>query len=162
MLELCRHHGQDLSFLGSILFGASSPARWDKERIAGATAKLARMLSADAALVLGINGSNLAVDTMLTVEACERAGIKTTMIYMDMGYGQDDPGFVYAVPEADAVVCIGSRDQPVTLPPMERVVGGERLITTDADPQGELTVPLRYIHSSCSNQGFSYHTTRFE
>ena len=160
--QLCRQHGETLSFAGCILFGDISPEREQKERIASGAVKLARLLGAQAALVLGVNGSNLAVDTMLVVQGCERAGIKTTLIYLDVGYGTDDPGFVHVVAEADAIVCTGSRDRPVTLPPMARLIGGERLITTDADPLGELTLPLRYLHTSGSNQGFSRHTTRFD
>jgi hypothetical protein len=111
--------------------------------------------------VLGINGSNYAIDTMLAIQECEKLGIKTTLIYLDVGYGPDDPGFVHAAPEADAIVCIGSRDRKVTLPPTPKVIGGRRLASSDADPQGELTVNVRDIHTACSNQGFSRQTTRF-
>ncbi|MFI5267357.1 MAG: hypothetical protein ACHQ7M_08280 [Chloroflexota bacterium] len=71
-----------------------------------------------------------------------------------------DPGFIHAVPEADAIVCVGTRDRQVTLPPMDTVIGG-RLITTDDDPHRQLTLQMRYIHTSSSNQGFSRQTTRF-
>lgn len=162
MLELYRQHGKTLNFLGCILFDDVSPSRAEKERIGSAAGKLARLVGAQAALVLGINGSNYAIDTMLAVQECERHGIKTVLIYLDVGYGPDDPGFVHAEPEADAIVCTGSRDRPITLPRQQRLIGGERLITTDADPLGEVTVPMRYLHTSCSNQGFSRHTTRFE
>jgi glycine reductase len=158
--ELCRRHGRDLNFLGSILFGDESPTRVEKERIGTGAAKLAKLLGAEAAIVLGINGSNMAIDTMIAVQECEKAGIKTTMVYLDVGLGNDDPGFIHAVPEADAIVCVGTRDRQVTLPPVDEVIGG-RLITTDVDPHGELTLQMRYIHTSSSNQGFSRQTTRF-
>ena len=159
--QLCRRHGQDLNFLGCILFGDESPTRVEKERISGGVAKMAGLLHADAAVVLGVNGSNLAVDTMLAVQECERLGVKTTLVYMDVGYGNDDPGFIHAVPEADAIVCIGSRDRPITLPPVERLIGGQRLITMPDDPSGELTVRQRFLHTACSVQGFTRQTTRF-
>jgi glycine reductase complex component B subunit alpha and beta len=159
--QLCRRHGRDLNFLGCILFGDESPTRVEKERVATGAAKMARLLHAEAAIVLGVNGSNLAVDTMLTVQECERLGIKTTLVYMDVGYGNDDPGFIHAVPEADAIVCIGSRDRPITLPPVERLIGGQRLITMPDDPSGELTVRQRFLHTACSVQGFTVQTTRF-
>jgi hypothetical protein len=98
---------------------------------------------------------------MLAIQECEKLGIKTTLIYLDVGYGPDDPGFVHAAPEADAIVCIGSRDRKVTLPPTPKVIGGRRLASSDADPRGELTVNVRDIHTACSNQGFSRQTTRF-
>lgn len=161
MLELYREHGKSVNFAGCVLFYDTTPEREQKERVGSAAAKLARLLGAQGALVLGINGSNYAIDTMLAVQECEKMGIKTTMIYMDVGYGPDDPGFVHATPEADAIVCIGSRDRMVTLPPMPRVIGGERLAASDADPRRELTVNVRSIHTSCSNQGFNRQTTRF-
>ncbi|HEX6512423.1 MAG TPA: glycine/sarcosine/betaine reductase component B subunit [Chloroflexota bacterium] len=159
--ELCRHHGRDLNFLGVIMFGDESPTRVEKERIASGAAKMAQLLHADAAIMLGINGSNLAVDTMLTIQECERLGINTTLVYMDVGYGNDDPGFIHAVAEADAIVCIGSRDRPITLPPVERLIGGQRLITVEDDPGGELTVRQRFLHTACSVQGLTTQTTRF-
>ena len=57
----------------------------------------------------GINGSNgAAIHTMLAIQECEKLGIKTTLIYLDVGYGPDDPGFGYAAPEADAIVQSGA------------------------------------------------------
>ena len=67
----------------------------------------------------------------------------------------------YANERADAIVCIGSRDRKVTLPPTPKVIGGRRLASSDADPRGELTVNVRDIHTACSNQGFGRQTTRF-
>ena len=160
--ELCRRHSGELNFLGVILFGDITPYRAEKERASSAAAKLARLLDAQAAIFLGVNGSNYAVDTMLAVQECERSGIQTTLLYTDVGYGQDDPGFIFAVPEADAIVCTGSRDQPLTLPGLPRLIGGERLVNPDQDAHGEITIPVRYLHSACSVQGHTRLTTRFE
>jgi glycine reductase complex component B subunit alpha and beta len=161
MRELYRAHGKSVNFVSCVLFYDITPEREQKERVGSAAAKLARLLGAQGALVLGINGSNYAIDTMLAIEECEKLGIKTTLIYLDVGDGPDDPGFVHATPEADAIVCIGSRDRKVTLPPTAKVIGGRRLANSAADPQGQLTVNMRDIHSACSNQGFSRQTTRF-
>src|SRR5207247_9692922 len=98
--------------------------------------KMARLLRADAAMVIGLNGSNHAVDLMLTIQKCERAGIKTTLVYNDVGEGPDDPGFIFAVPEADAIVNSGSRGQMVTLPKLERPVGGDHPVAPSMDAAG--------------------------
>src|SRR5437667_30258 len=98
LTQLCRRHGRDLNFLGCILFAAITPTQSDKERVAGAVAKLARLLGAQAALCLGVNGSNYAIDMMLAIQKCEQAGIRTTLIYNDVGEGTDDPGFIFALP----------------------------------------------------------------
>ena len=160
--ELCRRHGQDLQFLGCVLFGDITPYREEKERVASAAVKLASLLGAEAALLLGLNGSNYAIDVMLALQWCEQAGIKTTIIYQDVGAGRDDPGFIFAVPEADAIVSAGSRDLPITLPGLQKVIGGDYLVNPDQDAAGEITVPIRYLHSSCALQGFNRLSTRFE
>ncbi len=159
---LCRRHGKDLSFLGYIIFGGPSPYQDEKERVASAVAKLARLLGAKAALFLGVNGSNHAIDIMLAIQKCERAGVKTVLAYNDVGSGPDDPGFIFSVPEADAIVSAGSRNQAVTLPPMQEVLGGDHLISPYMDPRSELTVPMRYLFGSIDVQGHNRLTTRFD
>jgi glycine reductase len=168
MRELCRRHGADLSFQGCVLFGDTTPNRVDKERVSHAAARLAGLLGAQAAILLGVNGSNYTMDAMLALQVCEEAGIKTAILLFDVGAGRDDPGFTFAVPEADAIVCTGSRDRRVTLPPVRTVIGGDRLVDPEltitgqvVDAGGELTVPLRYVHSSHSVQGQTRQTTRF-
>src|SRR5437899_12163481 len=100
----------------------------EKEACSSAAAKLARLLGAEAALVVGLNGSNHAVDLMLTIQKCERAGIKTALVYNDVGEGPDDPGFIFAVPEADAIVSAGSRAEKATLPKMAGLIGAEAVV----------------------------------
>ncbi len=159
--ELGRRHGTDVNFLGCILFGDITPYRADKERVSSAAARLARLLGAQAAIFLGVNGSNYAVDTMLAIQKCEQHGIRTTLLYPDVGNGRDDPGFIFALPEADAIVCTGSRDRQLTLPPLERVIGGDTLLHPTQDAHAEVTIPVRYLHSACGVQGFGRLTTRF-
>jgi sarcosine reductase len=162
LVELCRRHGRDVNFVGCIVFGGTTVSSAEKEASSSAVSKMARVLGADAALVVGLNGSNHAVDLMLTIQKCERAGIKTTLVYNDVGEGPDDPGFIFAVPEADAIVSAGSRVQKVTLPKMARLIGGERLVDPDIDARGELTVPMRYLHGAMDPNGSSRLTVRFE
>ncbi len=62
----------------------------------------------------------------------ERRGIKTVIIAEEFG-GADggDFGLVHTVPEADAIVSTGNRDALVSLPAMERVIGGDRILNPD-------------------------------
>jgi hypothetical protein len=124
--------------------------------------RIAGLLRADAALFIGVNGSNHAVDLMLAIQKCERAGIKTVLPYNDVGDGPDDPGFIFAVPEADAIVNAGSRVQTVTLPRMATVIGGDRFVDPAIDPHAEIAVPMRYLHSAVDPYGHSQRTVRFE
>lgn len=158
---LCRRHGDDLAFVGYVVWGGPTPYREDKERAASAVVKLARLLNAQGVVFLGRNGSNHAVDLMLAIQKCERAGIKTVLVYNDVGVGADDPGFIFAVPEADAIVSAGARDLMVELPALRQVIGGERLVAPDLDPWSEVTVPLRYLFGATDVQGHNRLTTRF-
>jgi glycine reductase complex component B subunit alpha and beta len=162
LVELCRRHGRELNYLGGIVFGGVTASAADKEASSSSVSKIARLLRAEAALVVGINGSNHAVDLMLTIQKCERAGIKTTLVYNDVGEGPDDPGFIFAVPEADAIVNSGWRNAKVTLPALQTIIGGESLIAPEMDARKELTVPLRYLHGAVDPMGHSRLTVRFE
>ena len=162
LTELCRRHGRDLNFVGVLLFGGVTTTTADKEACSSAAAKIASLLGAQAALFIGVNGSNHAVDIMLAIQKCEQAGIKTTLVYNDVGEGPDDPGFIFAVPEADAIVNAGNRAQKIALPKMDRLIGGQRLVDPTIDPRGAISVPMRYLHSAVDPYGHSRMTVRFE
>ena len=79
---------------------------------------------ADGALLTGIGGGNAFVDVMLTVQACERNGIRTVLVTYEHGgkEGRDSPLLFY-LPEADGVVTTGSLDRAVELPAMDKKIG---------------------------------------
>src|SRR5439155_25106582 len=55
LVERCRRHGRDLNFVGCILFGGTTVSSAEKEASASAVANMARVLRAEAALVVGLN-----------------------------------------------------------------------------------------------------------
>jgi glycine reductase len=122
--ELYAAHGTALNFAGIILQRIRFETNHGKEVGAQNAANLARAMGARGALVTWIGGGNAFVDVMLTVRACEQAGIKTTLVTYENGGkdGKDSPVLFY-LSEADAVVSTGALDRPVELPAMERVVG---------------------------------------
>lgn len=151
VLTLYREHGRQLNFRGVILERIRYETHHGKEVIAHNTAALAAALGADDALVTWLGSGNCFVDVMLTVQACERRGIKTVLLTYEYG-GKDgtDSPLLYYVPEADAVVSTGSRDRWVELPASQRVLGpAERiqLLTYPGAPlleaRGPLTVDAR-------------------
>jgi sarcosine reductase len=123
-LGLYEAHGRDLNFGGVILQRIRFETAHGKEVGARNAARLAKALNANGALVTWLGGGNAFVDVMLTVKACERNGIKTTLVTYEHGgkAGLDSPLLFY-VPEADAVVSTGTLDRAVDLPAMEKVIG---------------------------------------
>jgi glycine reductase complex component B subunit alpha and beta len=124
MLELYGAHGKTLNFLGVVLQRIRFENTHGKEVGAQNAALLAKAMGADGALVTWIGGGNAFVDVMFTVRACERAGIKTTLVTYENGgkEGKDSPVLFY-LSEADAVVSTGALDRPLQLPAMDKVVG---------------------------------------
>lgn len=123
-LELYAAHGKSLNFGGIILQRIRFETSHGKEVGAQNAARLAKAMGADGALVTWIGGGNAFVDVMFTVRACERVGIKTTLVTYENGgkEGKDSPVLFY-LPEADAVVSTGALDRPLELPAMDKVIG---------------------------------------
>lgn len=121
---LYRSHGRDLNFTGVILQRIRFETYHGKEVGALNAANLAKAFGADGVLVTWIGGGNAFVDVMNTVRACERNGIKTTLVTYEHGgkEGKESP-LLYYVPEADAVVTTGALDRPLDLPAVDRVIG---------------------------------------
>ncbi len=123
-LGLHREHGKCLNFIGIILERIQFDTFHGKEVIAQNTASLAQQLGADGAMVAWTGSGNAFVDVMLTIQACEKRGIRTTLVSYEFG-GKDgiDSPLLYYVPEAAAAVSTGSRDRWLELPAPERVIG---------------------------------------
>lgn len=126
--ELYQRHGKSLNFLGVVLFRGRFEEMEGKKRCAHQVATSVKLLGADGAVATWEGDGNAFIETMLALKACEERGIKTVLMTFEHGGadGTDEPLF-YSEPEVDAIVSLGSWDPPITLPPVERVVGGEDL-----------------------------------
>ena len=128
ILELLREHGKRLNFLGVILHRTRFVTEFGKKVSATCAAQMARLLGAESAIVTGaVPSGNNFMDTMMTVQACERKGIKTALIAPERGGidGTDLP-HVFYVPEATAMVSTGSMERPIALPAPTKVIGVEK------------------------------------
>jgi hypothetical protein len=143
VMELYAAHGKTLNFGGVVLQRIRFETNHGKEVGALNAARLAKALGADGALVAWIGGGNAFVDVMFTMRACERAGIKTTLVTYENGgkEGKDSPVLFYLA-EADAIVSTGALDRPLQLPPMEKVIGAYDEIKIFPFP-GAALVPAR-------------------
>ena len=153
LLDLYRRHGKDINFLGVIATRTEWTTQREKEMTANQTAKLAKMLGADGALVTWDAGGNEFIEVIRTVQACERAGIKTVFLTSEDDPTGSAPTMLEPVPEADAIVTTSFFRAELLgldpLPPVDRVIGNPqkisgRLLDHYVPTAGPLPTPWRY------------------
>ena len=150
--ELQARHGNDLNFAGIIVNRGHNYTQEDKERSSRWAAKLAEFMGADAAILTAEGGGNSAIDMMLACQYMEKAGMKTTVVSSEAAGadGYDFPLF-YTVPEADAIVSVGSEDEVVVMPEVERVIGDDWLLDNETPARGPFDLKM-YFHYCGTNQ----------
>ena len=130
MMELYRRHGVDLNFVGMVINRGHRENHMLKERGAQYSAKLAKLVGADGAVIAFEGGGNATVDFMLTVQACERLGIRAVAeMYEHAAVGSGEFPIVYHVPEADAIVTRGASKEVITAPAVDHLLGGSHRLT---------------------------------
>lgn len=120
---LYAQHGQTLQFTGVVATVAQAT---EPERVRSAlmaAGLVANVLGADGAVLTKIGGGAPHVDMAQAAAQCEAIGVKTTLIVEDMSTdGSAEGMLLFNFPGMDALVNVGSGQQPLTLPAMERVV----------------------------------------
>jgi glycine reductase complex component B subunit alpha and beta len=140
---LYREHGRRLRFAGVVLMRGYEQTAEDKQRAATAAAEAAVGLGADGAIVTTDAGGNSHTDVMLTVRACEQAGVRTTTIVAEMADPDStSPGLTDWVPEADSIVSAGNAEELVPAWVPERVIGGDTLLD-GSDARAVGPIPAR-------------------
>jgi Glycine/sarcosine/betaine reductase component B subunits len=127
LLDLCRRHGKDWSFLGVILLRTEWTTQTEKQLMANQTAKLASLLGAQGAVVTWDAGGNEFIEVMRSIQACERLGIKTVFLTSEDDATDGAPTMLEPLPEADAIVSTGffknSTLGVTEAPAVDRVIG---------------------------------------
>jgi glycine reductase complex component B subunit alpha and beta len=113
-------HGRRLRSAGIVLTPGYLDTAEEKRHAAEGAAALVASLGADAAICTTFSSGNSHTDTMLTVAACERRGIRTVALVCETNGGLTDH-----VPEADCLISTGNEDELVEAWIPERVIGGE-------------------------------------
>ena len=167
VLRLLRDHGKRLNFLGVIMQRTQFEDEHGKQVVAAGTAQVAKLLGADGAIITRTVPSGAGfVDIMLTVQACERKGVKTVLLTPEWG-GKDgtELPLVFYVPEATAMVSTGSTDHEFTLPAPAKVIGvgeGELVRLNLGDqpfsPWGKITVDDASITGASDWWGEGHYT----
>ncbi len=124
VLHMCRRHGKDFNFLGCIMVRTMWEEQRQKELMANHTAMLAKTLGADAAVISPNWRGQRMLDTILVVQSCERAGIKSVLITEEEDNEDGTaPPLLTAGPEMVAIVSSGTGSSFGPYPPVERVIG---------------------------------------
>ncbi len=122
--HLLRGHGKQWSFLGVIVGRTNWTSMQEKEVFANRVAEMARALGAQGAIVtVDLRGARF-VETVLSVQALERAGVKTVLLTLEETSedGLASP-LLLSVPELVSVVSCGDGAVPGPFPAVERVMG---------------------------------------
>ncbi len=129
--ELYRRHQRDLWFAGVVVTVAPVTIV-EKERNAHLAARLAsEVLGANGVIATKIGGGAVDTDLMMIYERCEEMGLKAALIIMER---YPDTGITFVPGNVDALVTPGLTRDAITLPPVERVIGGDTLFLDSANP----------------------------
>jgi glycine reductase len=168
ILELYRRHGKDLWFAGVVLTVAPAVVA-EKERHALLNARLAKeVLNADGIIATKIGGGAVDTDLMLTYTRAEEMGMKAALIIMER---YPDTGITFVPDNVNALVTPGLTRDAITLPAVDRVIGGHTLHLDNANPDNtnpdipplaanqEITVWIGDLVGAISQTGASKLTT---
>lgn len=122
---LYREHGKRLNFLGVVFQRIHFQTYMGKEVGALLTARFARMLGAQGAIITRENVSgNMLIDSVLTVQACEKLGVKAVFVTPEYGgKGGDELPLPFTAHEMDAITSTGSFERRLDLPFPKKVIG---------------------------------------
>jgi glycine reductase len=146
--DLYDGHGVEHDFAGVIAIRTRWTAQEEKDLTAYQAAKLARLLSADGAMVTYDAGGNDFMEVMQTVQACERLGIKTVLVTGESPPESEGLPLLMELPEADAIVSTGCGrpgTEALVIPAPDVVLGGDELFATQDRPWER--IPARSVMS---------------
>ena len=124
VMDLCRRHGKTLEFLGCIVQRTNWTLQSEKELMAQRAALLAKRLGASGAIVTTNYRGQRFLETALTVQALERAGVATVLLTEEEDNENGAaPPLLVSVPEMASVVSAGTGELDHAFPPVERVLG---------------------------------------
>lgn len=148
-LQMARQHGKDCDYAGVLVQRTNWTTQAEKEMAADRLAHLASALGAQGAvLTTDIRGQRF-VETILGVQACERAGIKTVLLTPE----EDDedgvaPPLLITASEVVSVVSTGTGGQEQPFPAVETVIGS-------FEPDPPLYQPQPGIHGQYGQSYFN-------
>ena len=169
ILELLRRHETDWDFVGCVITNENVTLA-DKQRSSTLAAELIASFSPDGVIVSKEGFGNPDADLMMNCSKIEAHGIKTVLLTDEFaGQAGASQSLVDGHPKADAIVSTGNANEVIVLPPLEKVIGDDRVITTLAGgsskcrlPDGSIAIELQAIIGSTNQLGFERISSRFK
>lgn len=165
--DLFARHGKDLNFMGVVITNENVTLA-DKERSSNFTAKLVEWLGVDGAIVSEEGFGNPDADLIMNCTKLERKGIKTVLL-TDEYAGRDgaSQSLADSDPLANAVVTAGNANQVINLPPMQKVIGDDKVADIIAggfdgslQPDGSIVAEIQVITGATNELGFNKMSAR--
>ena len=129
--ELYRRHQRDLWFAGMVVTVAPVTII-EKQRNAQLAARFAsEVLGADGVIATKIGGGAVDTDLMMIYERAEEMGMKAALIIMER---YPDTGITFVPDNVNALVTPGLTRDAITLPAVNRVIGGDTLLLDNSNP----------------------------
>ena len=151
--ELYSRHGVDLNFVGVIFFTGFGATMELKETESDSAVKLAHALGAQAAVLNAFRSGHSGVAFMMVCQKCERSGISVSVGVSQLVAGAGEPGLNHWVPEADAMVVSGNDRDTISLPAVDRVIGGAELLNGMGPADAALEIETRNLYGISSPMG---------
>jgi sarcosine reductase len=151
-------HGHDLAFAGVILTPEPVNAA-EKQSVSTAAAQLCAAEGWDAVVLTKEGGGNADADMALKMDALEDLGLVGIGLFAEMA-GPDGTGPPVVVPpeRATAMVSTGNYDTRLSLPAMDRALGGEELTLLGVPATSPMELPTAVILAALSPMGWGHLT----
>ena len=147
-------HGRDLAFAGVVLSPEPVSAA-DKQAVSAAAAQVCADAGFEAVILTKEGGGNADADMSLKMDALEDMGIAAVGLFAEMA-GPDGSGPPIVVPpeRATAMVSTGNYDTRLSLPEMERALGGDEVALLNLPATSAMELPTAVILAALSPLGW--------
>lgn len=121
---MCKRHGNDINFVGCIVVRSNWEAQAEKQLMANRAAQMAKDIGASGAIVTTNQRGQRFVETVMTVQALEKAGVDAVLMTEEEDNENGSaPPLLMSAPEIATAVSLGTGGVNVDFPAVERVVG---------------------------------------
>jgi glycine reductase len=158
--ELRRRDGEDLHFAGLVL--APEPVEVErKELVATHAARLCAAAGFDGVVITKEGGGNADGDISLKIDALHDLGIGSVGLYAEMAGAEGTAPPIVIPPErGTGMISTGNYDEMVSLPAVERALGGATIDLLGASATSAAELPTAVIYCGLSPLGAGRLTCR--